>query len=151
MKVEEHYREAASHALAGFQLIEEGLKSYIDLYHQAVRRLLSEKLTYRYARKDVQDAAYGKLVEVFGKVNGNDELIADLRSLKKIRDDLAHKAFVNLYGTMPEDAELRRRADLYIGVADKIGKLMGRIQREAALMVAVAPEARDLATLIPGR
>ena len=101
MSTAQYYRESASHALAGFQLLEEGLKSYVGTYHDTVRKFLPDKLVYRYSRQDIQDAALGKLVGVFSKISANDKLISELRTLTKTRDDLAHKAFVHLYGVVP--------------------------------------------------
>ena len=46
MDIEQQYREAASHALAGFQLVEQQLKEYIGYYYDAVRFLLNGKLSF---------------------------------------------------------------------------------------------------------
>ncbi len=55
------YQDAASHALAGFQLIEGGLKDYIGIYHKIVRRLLPDRPAYKHTRKDVEEVALGRL------------------------------------------------------------------------------------------
>jgi hypothetical protein len=136
---EQYFRESATHALAGFQLVEEALKSYIGQYRDAVRRFLPEKLTYRYARQDVQEAALGKLVNVFAKVTPNDKLVAELRGLVKARDDLAHKAFVNLYGPKPSEEEFRKRGDAFIQVARRLGNILGELHEESVRLVAVRP------------
>ena len=139
MATEQYYRESATHALGGFQLVEEALKSYIGQYHDVVRKFLPKGFTYRYARQDVQDAALGKLVNVFAKVSPNDKLIVELRGLVKTRDDLAHKAFVNLYGPKPSEEELRKRGDRFVEVAERLGNILGELHDDSLRLVAVRP------------
>ena len=88
-----HYREASTQALCGFQLLEEGLKTYIQIYHNAVRAHLPPALIYKYAGADVQEASLGKLVSVFSKTSARDDLVKELRSLIKSRNELAHFSF----------------------------------------------------------
>lgn len=139
MASEQFYRESAVHALAGFQLIEEALKSYIGFYHETVRQCLPEKLTYRYSRQDVQEAALGKLVSVFGKVSSNDKLISELRTLVKTRDELAHKAFVNLYGPQPSQEEFANRGSALLKVAERLGLILGELNTDSMALVALRP------------
>jgi hypothetical protein len=40
------YREGVSHALGGFQLLEEGLKTYLDVYYGTLRNLIGGKLHF---------------------------------------------------------------------------------------------------------
>lgn len=139
MAGEQYYKESATHALAGFQLVEEALKSYIEQYHDAVRKFLPEKLTYRYGRQDVQEAALGKLVNVFAKVNANDKLIAELQALVATRNDLAHKALVNLYGQKPSEDEFQKRGDGFVEVAERLGNILGELHEQSLRLVAVRP------------
>ena len=125
--------------MAGFQLIEEALKSYIGYYHETVRQFLPEKLSYRYSRQDVQDAALGKLVNVFAKVSSNDKLVSELRTLVKTRDDLAHKAFLNLYGPVPPEDELKKRGDALLKVAERVGLILGELHDDSLSLVALRP------------
>jgi hypothetical protein len=139
MASEQFYRESAVHALAGFQLIEEALKSYIGYYHETVRQCLPEKLTYSYSRQDVQDAALGKLVSVFGKVSSNDALILELRTLVKTRDDLAHKAFVNLYGPPPAEEDFEKRGAALLKVAERLGLILEELNKDSLSLVVIRP------------
>lgn len=139
MTPEDYYREAASHALAGFQLLEEGLKSYIGCYYETVRQLLPETISYRYQKLDIQEAALGKLVSVFSKINSNDELVFELRKLVKTRDDLAHRAFVHLYGSLPPAKDLQSKASTFIDVAAQIGELLKSLNTETVKVVNERP------------
>jgi len=130
MDRELQYRNAVSHALAGFQLIEEALKDYIGYYHEAVRKLLPSTLTYGSSRRDIQDAALGKLINVFAKSCGNQLLISDLRSLTGTRDELAHKALLDLYGCVQDPADLASRSAELQKTAEQVGELLTVINEE---------------------
>ena len=131
MEQEGQYRDAVSHALAGFQLIEESLKDYIGFYHDAVRKLLPPTITYGSSRRDIQDAALGKLINVFSKCRGNQAFISDLRSLTSTRDELAHKALVGLYGTVPEPSDLEAKAASFQKKAETISELLAKLNKES--------------------
>src|SRR5688572_10988832 len=94
----ENYRESVTHALGGFQLVEEGLKTYIDLYYETARQLLVGKLHFGFDKAEVQEAPLGRLLQIFSRINPNKELIAELKALVKDRNQAAHQAFVCLYG-----------------------------------------------------
>lgn len=74
MTDQEYFRNIASHALAGFQLIEVGLKDYIADYHDKVRASLPSNMTYKYGARDVEDAPLGKLITLFERTNSNEVL-----------------------------------------------------------------------------
>lgn len=130
MDREQQYRDAVSHALAGFQLVEEALKDYIGIYHEAVRRLLPSTITYGSSRKDIQDAALGKLINVFAKSCGDQALITELRSLISTRDELAHRALLTLYGSAQEPSDLAERSAALQKFAEQISGLLGQINKE---------------------
>jgi len=131
MDQERQYRDAVSHALAGFQLIEESLKDYIGFYHDAVRKLLPSTITYGSSRRDIQDAALGKPINVFSKCCGNQALILDLRSLTSTRDELAHKALIGLYGTAPDPSDLEGKAASLQKTAESISELLAKLNKES--------------------
>ena len=109
MNTEDQYREAVSHALAGFQLIEASLKSYVEEYHAAIRRHLPATLTYEYGRTDVEEASLGKLVNLFSRMNGNTGLIEKLRRLQRQRDVRQHRHQLHVH---VQRRLLGRRCDL---------------------------------------
>jgi hypothetical protein len=135
MNAEQHYRDAASHTLAGFQLIEESLKSYIGYYHEMIRRLLPTEVAYRHSRAEIQDAALGKLVNIFGKINSNEVLISQLRTHIKVRNELAHTAFLHLYGELPPQQELKSRTASFIQISENLGELLGNLNEESNVIV----------------
>jgi hypothetical protein len=133
----DQYRDLVAHALAGFQLVEASLKDYISDYHDKVRSCLPPGMVYDYHRSDIQDAALGKLVEVFNKTNRNKELVGSLRKLQASRDNLAHRALTKLYGrrTPAEEQELREQAPGFVALAEQLSELLGNVHNEHVLLV----------------
>jgi hypothetical protein len=132
---EQRYRDVFSNALAGFQLIEEALKDYIGFYHETVRKLLPSELTYGSTRQDIQDAALGKLINVFAKCSNNQVLISELRSLISVRDQLAHRGLIDLYGTEKTRVDFADRAKQLQETAEKISGLLDQVNKESLKVI----------------
>ncbi len=138
MDAAQRYRNAVSHALAGFQLVEEGLKDYLGFYYATVRRLLPDELAFGYARDDIKDAALGKLINVSSKVCSNTALIAELRTLIKVRDDLAHRALIDLYGNGAQTQDLELKTKALFQTAERINTLLKQVNEESLKVLSVA-------------
>jgi hypothetical protein len=124
------YSEAATHALAGFQIIEESLKDYITAYHQTVQKFLPTELVYQYQRSEIEDVALGNLVKNFSRMNSNTVLIDKLRKIKQVRDQLAHKALTKLYGPEKETFDFLENTDKFIDTAAELGLIIDEILKE---------------------
>ena len=127
---QELYGRGVNEVLGGFQLIEEMLKSYIGLHFDSIRALVQGRIHFEFRHADYQDAALGRLVQVFSKLSANTELVTDLRAVVKRRDHIAHKALLKLYepGIGPKE---------YAGLIDELevdmrhsSDLMRRITQE---------------------
>ena len=129
------YRDYVTHALAGFQLLEEGLKAYIDTYYKAVRKLVGGRLTFDYHRADIDKAALGKLVSIFSKTSSNMDLVRRIRKLTDHRDTAAHRAFAHLYGSSTSDAEFDRMSNEYVEIAGEVGTLLTELEAEHMKLV----------------
>ena len=99
------YVGTATSALAGYQLLEEQLKEYLDMYYGIIRTLLNGRVFFDFSRDDINKAPLGRLLHLFSKTCANKELIARVRALVGHRDEMAHQAFLCLYqpGTKDED------------------------------------------------
>ena len=136
------YRDGAAHALGGFQLLEEALKTHIDLYYRAASQLLRGQLHFSYQRADVQDSPLGRLLTIFSKICANQELLAEMRALLKHRDQAAHQAFICLYGPGPDDQTLTSMTDVNRKLATQLSDLFPRLQAETLKVVAVMENAK---------
>ena len=142
MTLHEHYRTSVTNALAGFQLIEEGLKDYLDLYYQSVRHLLSNRLHFDYHRSDINKAALGRLVSIFAKTSTNASLTTRLRSLVDQRDSAAHTALVCLYDSSTTDAEYHIMIKANHALSDELREVLVALLSEVSSMRAVTFGAR---------
>ena len=143
MDIEQRYREAASHALAGFQLVEQQLKEYIGYYYDAVRFLLNGKLSFNYAREEMDEAALERLTTVFSKINGNEELIKRIRALIKHRNHVAHRALVHLYGKERTGEELETNIDEFIEIAEKLGLILRDLLKETVNVARIKSSVKE--------
>jgi uncharacterized protein YbcC (UPF0753/DUF2309 family) len=128
------YENGVNKVLAGFQLIEELLKTYIEAHYEFVRAFLGDRLYFAFSRSDFQDAALGRLTEIFSKLCPNKGLVADLRAVKRRRDEIAHRALLKLYehGISPSEysklideltSDMQRNLDLMSVIRDEMAKL----------------------------
>jgi hypothetical protein len=99
------YKNGVNLALSGFQFLEETLKTYLELYFAAVRHLTGDKLYFGFERSDYQEAALGRLVQVFSKTCSDKVLVAELRSMVKKRDHIAHQALLRFFRPEPITGE----------------------------------------------
>lgn len=103
----EIYREGANLALAGYQLIEALLKTYIKNYFEIAKYLLEGKLHFGFTGRDYDEAPLGRLLQVFAKISNDKELLKDLRSEVQHRDQIAHRSMLVLFAkTEPTSEEL---------------------------------------------
>lgn len=134
MTQKEKYTEATIHALAGFQIIEEHLKMYIGYYYETVRALLKGQLSFQYTREEINEAPLERLTNLFAKINANNDLVKRIRSLLKHRNEIAHGAFVHLYGSPRTDEQLKADTTEFIIVATKLDVIMKDIFNEALII-----------------
>ena len=141
--LKDQYRESAAHTLGGFQLLEEGLKTYIDIYYRAVNSLLEQRLHFGYQRSDIQDAPLGRLLTVFSKVCANADLVNEMRSLIKHRDRAAHQAFICLYGTGTSEQAFTQMKDENLKLSTQLGTLLPRLHDETVKVAKVMNTKKD--------
>jgi hypothetical protein len=132
MSSEQLYRDGVVLALAGFQLLEDQLKNYLDVYYSAVRFLLAGRLSFEFARADINEAPLERLLTNVDKCCANKDLIKRVRSLVKKRNDLAHKAFLVLYGPRLSDSEMAVAVNDFHSVASELHQIMGMLLDETS-------------------
>ena len=142
MDARKRYRDLATHALAGFQLVEASLKQYIGYYYDAVSALVDDRLSFSYSHSDIDEAALEKLLGIFSKVNGNKEFIKELRALINIRNEVAHRAFVDLYKPAQKTPDFEPKSDELIQIAEKLGAILAQMSEETTKVKSVLSMAR---------
>ena len=78
-------------ALSGCQLIEQHLKLYISEALMLVEKCIDKRLPFHMRGEDYEDASLERLIQIFRKLNDNNQLITDLNKFKDDRNFLTHK------------------------------------------------------------
>lgn len=86
----EAYKDLAVGLLEKFQLLEFGIKVYIAISYKSIRNLLDGKMYFAYSEADIANYPLERLLAIFGKLIGNDDLKSRLNKLRKLRNDVAH-------------------------------------------------------------
>lgn len=94
----DHLDELPS-ALMNFQFLEESLKQYLGRSHVMISTVVKPFLTYSVSPASrLESWPLGKLIEAFADFNDNQDLLRNLRKLPKIRNFIAHQAYVSVSG-----------------------------------------------------
>lgn len=124
MKSIDRYKNKVYHALAGFQLIEQVIKDYLDAYYKLVRLSLPKGITFNFTREQINGAPLSKLLSHFSKASSNTVLIARIRGLNNKRDHLAHNALVEIYKKVMTEDEYETAITDYTLVTDEINQIV---------------------------
>ncbi|MFC3552474.1 hypothetical protein ACFOLC_15830 [Lysobacter cavernae] len=101
----ELYRDGAAHALAGYQMIEELLKTYIGNHFEIVRSLVDGRVHFGFRKEDYKQAPLGRLLQVFAKICDDTSLVDALRAELPHRDHVAHQSLLILFAKSQPSAE----------------------------------------------
>ena len=110
------YLREVHNALFYFQMIEEGLKTYIDRAHEVIQRSLPPELVFRSDPKEYENAPLERLIKLFAKVTRNEDLVGRLSKLLEPRNYCAHRAYALAFLSkvrpgVDMDAEVRKVAE----------------------------------------
>jgi hypothetical protein len=121
------YRNATAHALAGFQLLEAALKTYIAAYYLVVRSLLAGRLPFNFSRDEIENSSLERILKVYKRVAQDPELVLRISALVKTRNDIAHRALGLLYDeTVNDDFFLEATGEM-VALGDKLTALMKEV------------------------
>jgi hypothetical protein len=126
----ELYRKSVNQVLAGFQIVEEMLKTYIERHFDLTRSLINGRLHFEFCRQDYQEAALGRRIQVFSKLCANHQLVSDLRAAVEGRDHVAPRALLKLYESAISPEEYVQISHELLSDMDKNTELMTRIVLE---------------------
>ena len=88
------YMDGVGMVLWSFQLVEESLKTYLDITFDVIRARTKGTIVWKWSRKDVERLPLGPLVSEFEMVVDDAALISELRALQEDRNHCAHKAYL---------------------------------------------------------
>jgi len=134
---EKSYREITNLALAGYQLIEARLKSYLNDYFEIVKYKVGNELHFGFNGDDYKTAALSTLLKIFSKTCADTSLIKQLQAEVPHRDHVAHQALLTTYRRTPcSTEELSQLADELANRAKATSELLERLSIIHASLVA---------------
>jgi len=77
-----------------YQYIEFSLRFCLHRCHATIKFRLDDCLPYESPFNAIEDAALGRLIEMYKVFTSNNSLIIDLRKIKSERDRIAHQGYV---------------------------------------------------------
>lgn len=112
-------------SLGACQLVEFELKLYITQALELVEKCVADRMPFKMAGRDYQDASLERLIEAFKKLSDCPALVKRLASFKDERNFVAHKAIA---ACIDPDGELGH------GAAKKLESRLENIEKEAVLL-----------------
>lgn len=115
-------------ALLYFQLIEQALKEIILLHHKLIQIRLDGFSTYNYSENSINDAAMGRLIDLFKVFCEDSEFIKLLRSVKTDRDRIAHKGYLEIHPSHTGDYLITKEISKVKNSVNKASVVLSRLK-----------------------
>lgn len=111
------YLDVFTKCLISFQYIEEALKGNLIRMHALIYHRIKKYVRYDLKPnvESINNAAMGRLIDMYKIFIDDNDLIADLRRIKKHRDTLAHQ------GLLMTAEEIRGEQDIELKVSELEG------------------------------
>ncbi len=134
------YTDMQAQCMIHYQFIEESLRFCLYRCHTLIQLRLAEKLSYAVPLKMIDEAAMGRLIELFKPYTGNESLISKLRLINNHRDALAHQ------GLMLIDDEQEQEGDEIL--SNQSPELKAFLSEAEQCVAMIRQEARSINGLV---
>jgi hypothetical protein len=94
-EIDNVYVTEVQKALFAFQMIEEGLKNYVGVSYEIIKRSAPPPVVFNFNASAINNAPLGKLIKMFSSISANNQLIGDLHKVEEWRNFCAHRAFIH--------------------------------------------------------
>jgi len=119
---EDEFYLKVSHALSGFQLVEQELKLYITEALQLAAKCIDGRLPFKMKGNDFADSSLERLIQTFKKLSDDEKLVKELNRFKDERNFLSHKGITHC---------LDYEDELFYSTAKEMQKRLSAIKVEA--------------------
>ncbi|MDQ2077935.1 hypothetical protein [Marinimicrobium sp. ABcell2] len=131
MKQEQkYYKDRAVGLLTNFQLLELSLKLYIGTSYDYIRMLVVDHIHFDFSISDVENYPLERLLNIFGKLNGNEALKKRLNKLRNERNYVAHEALLVTIGSNPNMDTLNQKAKDFFYLEDELTECLKLVTEE---------------------
>lgn len=129
---QEFYKDRTVGLLTNFQLLELALKIYIGTSYDYIHALVEDRIHFGFSVEDVESYPLERLLNVFGKLNGNEGLKKRLNKLRKERNYIAHEALLVTIGSNPKMEALHKKAEDFFYLEDELSQCLKLVTDEFA-------------------
>jgi hypothetical protein len=107
------YADFIPQVLIAFQYIEEAIRQYLGRCEIIIADRLYSITKYRIDDRGMDKLSLGRLVDKFEKVNGNDDLIKEIRAIIVERNFVAHRSYIDLVSKEEPSKDVQRVKSQY--------------------------------------
>lgn len=127
----ESYKAITLRILGTFQLLEFALKVYIGRAYVLIKICVGDKIHFDYSASDVESFPLERLVNVFSKLNANEELHARLNKLRDERNHIAHRSLLVTIGSIYDRGAVEDKYVEYFWLEDELTECLKLVIEEA--------------------
>ena len=124
------YKDRTVGLLTNFQLLELALKLYIGTSYDYIHMLVEDHIHFDFSITDVENYPLERLLNVFGKLNGNEELKKRLNKLRNKRNYIAHEALLVTIGSDPNMDTLHKNSEDFFYLEDELSECLKLVTEE---------------------
>ncbi|WP_417438875.1 hypothetical protein [Idiomarina sp.] len=128
--VRESYKAMTLRILSNFQLLELTLKLYIGRAYELIGLSLNGRMHFDYSVADVENFPLERLLNVFGKLNGNRELLERLNKLRAQRNHVAHESLIIVMGTIYDKEVVQKKHGEFFYLEDELTECLDLVVEE---------------------
>ena len=132
--LKDSYKALTLRILGSFQLLEFALKTYIAHAYKIIKKSVDEKVHFDYSKKDIEELPLERLLNIFAKLNTNNELISRLNKLRIERNHIAHKALIITMGSMYDAGAVEDKYHEFFWLEDELSECLKLVIEEARLL-----------------
>lgn len=131
----ELYKERVTAILANFQLLELVLKIYIGKSYELIAYLVEDRIHFDFSISDVENYPLERLLNLFGKMNRNEELKKRLNKLRTERNYVAHEGLLVTVGSTPNMDSLHQKARDFFFLQDELAECLNLLNQESKMLL----------------
>ena len=133
--VRDMYKERVTSILANFQLLELALKIYIGKSYDLIAYLVEDRIHFDFSISDVENYPLERLLNLFGKMNRNEELKKRLNKLRAERNYIAHEGLLVTVGSAPNMDTLHQKAEDFFYLQDELAECLNLLTTESRMLL----------------
>lgn len=128
--VRESYKAMTLRILSNFQLLELTLKLYIGRAYEFIDLSLNGRMHFDYSVADVENFPLERLLNIFGKLNNNRELLKRLNKLREQRNHVAHESLIIVIGSKYDKQVVQQKHGEFFYLEDELIECLNLVVEE---------------------